>query len=92
MPIKRVRAKSWLQNVLVKPAVTFVPPGTYGKDAESIARTLASKRVSPNGLGSAIRTVQFFLNRSGSGISKTRRRELEKAKHLLQQRLRRKSK
>jgi hypothetical protein len=82
---------SWLRDVK-QTVSTFAPPGTFGKDAKAIARIVASKRVSPKGLGSAIRMVQFFLNRSGTGISRARRREVEKAKRLLQERLRRKAK
>ena len=88
MPTKRAQSQQWLRHVK-SPVATFAPAGTFAKDAESIARIVASKRVSPKGLGSAIRMVQFFLNRSGSGISKARRREVEKAKRLLQERLRR---
>jgi hypothetical protein len=91
MPTKRAQPEQWLRNVK-SPVATFAPPGTFSKDAASIARIVASKRVSPKGLGSAIRMVQFFLNRSGSGISQARRREVEKAKRLLQERLRRKAK
>jgi hypothetical protein len=47
---------------------------------------MASKRVSPKGIGSAIRMVQFFINRGGQGLSKTRRRKLERAKAILRER------
>lgn len=73
----------WVRSV--KTVSTFPPPGTFQKDAESIARIMASPRVSPKGLGSAIRMVQFYLNRGGSGLGASRRRTLEKAKRLLQQ-------
>jgi hypothetical protein len=64
---------------------TFAPRGTFRKDAEHIARVMASPRVSPKGIGSAIRMVQFLLNRGGKGLSAARRRELERAKRLLQE-------
>jgi tRNA(adenine34) deaminase len=44
---------------------------------------MGSKKASPKGLGSAIRMVQFFINRAGKNLSATRNRELEKAKRLL---------
>jgi tRNA(adenine34) deaminase len=69
----------------VKTVSTFPPPGTFGGDAEHIARVMASPKVSPKGIGSAIRMVQFFLNRAGSQLSASRRRELERAKRLLQE-------
>ncbi len=56
----------------------------FNKDAESIAKTMVSKKVSPKGLGSAIRMMQIFINRGGKGLSTSRKRELEKAKKILQ--------
>jgi tRNA(adenine34) deaminase len=47
---------------------------------------MARKDVSPKGLGSGIRMIQYFINRAGKGLSPTRRRELEHAKRILQQR------
>ena len=49
----------------VKTVSTFPPEGLYTKDAETIARVMATKKVSPKGIGSAIRMVQFFINRAG---------------------------
>jgi len=72
----------------VKTVSTFPPEGTFTRDAESIARTMASKEVSPKGLGSAIRMIQFFINRAGRGLSKERRRQLERAKQILRARRR----
>ena len=68
-------------------ASTFAPPGLFAKDAETIARVMATKRVSPKGLGSAIRMLQFLLNRSGKSLPARRRRELERAKRILTARL-----
>jgi Protein of unknown function (DUF3175) len=67
-------------------ASTFAPAGLLGKDAATIARVMATKRVSPKGVGSAIRMLQFVLNRAGRSLPARRRRELERAKRLLQQR------
>ncbi|HEY3242573.1 MAG TPA: DUF3175 domain-containing protein [Phycisphaerae bacterium] len=58
----------------------------FNKDARTIARTMASKRVSPKGIGSGIRMIQFFINRAGKTLSAARRRELERAKRILQNR------
>ncbi|HVU89602.1 MAG TPA: DUF3175 domain-containing protein [Pirellulales bacterium] len=46
---------------------------------------MARKGVSPKGLGSAVRMVQYFINRSGKTLSASRKKELEKAKRLLQE-------
>ncbi|HEX5472952.1 MAG TPA: DUF3175 domain-containing protein [Lacipirellulaceae bacterium] len=69
---------------------TFPPKDLYKTDAETIARIMATKKVSPKGLGSAIRMVQFYINRAGKNLSAARKRELEKAKHILQERAERK--
>jgi hypothetical protein len=64
---------------------TFPPKDLYTKDAKAIARVMATRKGSPKGLGSAIRMVQFYINRAGKNLSATRRRELEKAKKILQE-------
>ena len=48
---------------------------------------MATKKVSPKGIGSGIRMIQFFINRAGKNLAPTRKRELEKAKELLQKKL-----
>jgi len=80
----RTRNGRWVRRV--KTASTYPPEGIFTKDAESIARTMASKKVSPKGLGSAIRMIQFFINRAGRGLSKARRRQLERANQILRER------
>lgn len=47
---------------------------------------MARKEVSPGGIGSGIRMIQYFLNRGGKTLSASRRVELERAKHILQRR------
>jgi Protein of unknown function (DUF3175) len=48
---------------------------------------MARKDVSPRGLGSGIRMIQYFINRGGGNLSAARRAELERAKRILQRRL-----
>ena len=79
--------KKWSQKV--KTVSTFPPEGTFTKDVRFIARIMASPKVSPKGLGSAIRMIQYFINRSGKDLSTQRKYELEKAKRLLQAKVRR---
>ena len=62
---------------------THPPEGLFNKDAATIARTLASKKVSPKGPGSGMRMLSFYINRAGKNLSASRRKELEKAKELL---------
>lgn len=73
----------WIQNV--KTVSTFPPAGLFTRDAETIAQSLASPEVSPKGIGSGIRMLQYFINRAGKGLSPQRRAELEKAKRILQE-------
>src|SRR6202008_5196133 len=74
----------WVADV--KTVSTFPPPGLFTKDAATIARSLASKKVSPKGPGSGMRMLTYFINRAGKGLSASRRAELEKAKRLLSDR------
>ncbi|HXZ81597.1 MAG TPA: DUF3175 domain-containing protein [Terriglobales bacterium] len=67
----------------MKTVSTYPPEGLFTKDASTIARTLASKKVSPKGPGSGMRMLTYFINRAGKGLSASRRAELEKAKALL---------
>ncbi len=77
--------KKWSHNV--KTVSTYPPEGIFTKDAQTIARVMSSKEVSPKGVGSGIRMVQFFINRAGKNLSPERRAELEKAKEIMQRKL-----
>jgi hypothetical protein len=79
--------KKWVRDV--KTVSTYPPQGLFTRDAETIARTMASKKVSPRGIGSGIRMIQFFINRAGKNLAPQRKRELEKAKRILQEKARR---
>jgi Protein of unknown function (DUF3175) len=78
MPKKR----KWVRRVRTES--TAPPKDLFSKDAQTIARTMAKKNVSPKGMGSGIRMIQYFLNRGGKNLPVTRKRELEKAKRILQ--------
>ncbi|MFO0967354.1 MAG: DUF3175 domain-containing protein [Gemmataceae bacterium] len=82
----REKPKRWSGKV--KTISTFPPQGLFTKDAATIARVMATKKVSPKGPGSGVRMIQFFINRAGKNLSATRKKELEKAKRLLQERMR----
>jgi len=83
----KAESKRWVRDV--KTVSTFPPEGLFTKDAKTIARVMASKKVSPKGPGSGVRMIQYFINRAGKGLSPTRKKELEKAKRLLQERIER---
>ncbi len=78
--------KNWVRDV--KTVSTFPPEGLFTKDAKTVARVMASKKVSPRGLGSGIRMIQFFINRAGKNLPVKQKEELEEAKHILQERMR----
>jgi tRNA(adenine34) deaminase len=48
---------------------------------------MSSKEVSPNGIGSGIRMIQFYINRAGKNLPPSRKEELEKAKEILRKKL-----
>jgi len=83
MPAKA--KKKW--SAKVKTESTFPPEGLFKKDAATVARSLASKKVSPKGPGSGMRMLTFYINRAGHGLSASRKAELEKAKTLLSKRV-----
>jgi hypothetical protein len=66
---------------------THPPSGLFNKSAAVIARSLASKKVSPKGPGSGMRMLTFYINRAGHNLSATRKAELNKAKKLLSERI-----
>jgi tRNA(adenine34) deaminase len=86
--MQRKKQKKWIAEV--KTDSTHPPAGLFTKSASTIAKRLASKKVSPKGPGSGMRMLTFFMNRAGRGLSAARRAELEKAKSLLQKRVGRK--
>ena len=74
--------RRWVQTV--RTVSTAPPPGTFTRPARQIAEIMARPDVSPGGLGSGIRMIQYFINRAGKGLSKSRKNELERAKRILQ--------
>jgi tRNA(adenine34) deaminase len=79
--------KKWVAKVTTDS--THPPAGLFTKDASTIARTLASRKVSPKGPGSGMRVLTYFINRAGRGLTATRRAKLEKAKSLLAKKIER---
>ena len=84
------RKKRWVAKV--KTDSTHPPAGLFTKSATTIARTLASKKVSPKGPGSGMRMLTYFINRAGDGLTAERSTELEEAKSLLAKRVERERK
>lgn len=77
-----LQEKEWSQAVTDGPARTFARKGTHSKKAEEIVAEYKRKGVSPKGLGSAIRMLQFYINRAGKNLHNGA--ELHKAIKMLQ--------
>ncbi len=71
----------------VQTGSTHPPKGLFTKSASTVARALASKKVSPKGPVSGLRMLTYFINRAGHRLSADRRSELERAKLLLTNRV-----
>src|SRR5579863_1802016 len=82
---KRHAGKKWVKDV--KTDSTHPREGLFNKSAATIARELASKDVSPKGPGSGMRMLTYYINRGGKNLSVSRKKELEKAKKLLSEKV-----
>jgi len=78
----------WVKNVTTDS--TYPPAGLFTKDASTIAKSLASKKVSPKGPASGMRMLTYYINRGGKGLPDERRAELEKAKDILSDKIHKK--
>lgn len=92
MPVKHETAhknshgtRKW--SAAVTTDSTHPRAGLFNKDAKTIARELASKRVSPNGPSSGLRMLTFYINRAGKNLPEKRLKELEEAKDLLHKKI-----
>lgn len=66
---------------------THPDAGLFKQSAETVARKLASRKVSPKGPSSGMRMLTFYINRAGKNLPASRLKVLERAKELLQQRI-----
>jgi hypothetical protein len=82
---KKSAEKKWVKNVTTDS--THPPHDLFTKSASVIARSLASKKVSPKGAASGMRMLTYYINRAGKNLSPSRKEELEKAKHLLSEKI-----
>jgi hypothetical protein len=85
---KKAPPNRWSHKV--QTVSTFPPAGLFTRNAATVAKVMASKKVSPKGIASGIRMIQFFINRAGKNLPAARKKELEKAKSILQARIRQK--
>jgi hypothetical protein len=76
------KRRLWVRKVNTES--TFPPKGVFKKDTTTIARVMATRKTSPKGIGSAIRMIQYFINRGGKNLSLSRKRVLQQAERILQ--------
>jgi len=82
---RKTAKKKWVKNVTTDS--THPPHNLFTKSAPVIARSLASKKVSPKGAASGMRMLTYYINRAGKNLSASRKEELEKAKRLLSRKI-----
>jgi hypothetical protein len=82
---KKKKTNRWVATMTTDS--THPEKGLFTKSASTIAKELASKKVSPKGPGSGMRMLTYYINRAGHNLSAERRAELEKAKELLSKRI-----
>lgn len=73
--------RKWSASVTTES--TYPEQNLFNQSAETVARRLASKKVSPKGPASGMRMLNFYINRAGKNLSEERHAELKKAKQLL---------
>ena len=73
--------KKWSAKVTT--VSTYPEHDLFNQRAKTVATHLASKKVSPEGPGQAMRMLNFYENRGGKSLSSERKRTLEHAKELL---------
>ncbi len=78
-------ARKW--SAAVTTDSTHPEAGLFNRDAKTIARELASQRVSPKGPSSGMRMLTFYINRAGKNLPRRRLKVLERAKELLHQQI-----
>ncbi len=74
---QKSQSKRWVAKVTTDS--THPPEGLFTKSAATIARTLASKKVSPKGPSSGMRMLNYFINRGGRNLSPERKQVLQEA-------------
>jgi tRNA(adenine34) deaminase len=71
------------QEEELKEDIIHMPVGLFAQDPETIAASLASKEVSPQGPATGMRVLAFYITRTGRRLSASRLKKLEKARKLL---------
>lgn len=78
---KKKPTRRWVAKV--KTESTYPRSGLFKLSARTIARELASHKVSPRGPSSGMRMLTYYMNRAGKNLTAERKAELKKAKTIL---------
>ena len=81
MAVGEMATRRW--SAKVDTDETHPDHGLFLEDAESIAKALATPKVSPKGPASGMRMLNFYMNRAGKNLPEERVKELERAKEIL---------
>ena len=73
--------KKWVAEVDTES--TYPEEGLFRQDAETIARHLASKKVSPKGPASGLRMLNYYINRGGKNLTQDARLRFAAARAVL---------
>ena len=67
----------------MKSKIGPMPAGLFTNDPKTIAESLASREISPEGPASGMRVLMFYISHAGRNLAASRRRNLEKARKIL---------
>jgi hypothetical protein len=90
---QRVRADSFAayqickRNAGLKMDSAIPHPGLFALPPQTLADSLASKEVSPQGTAAGLRLLEFYISHAAQRLSPARLRRLEKARKLLAARM-----
>jgi tRNA(adenine34) deaminase len=89
MPTKKSSAKKTAHkwSAAVTTDSTHPEHDLFNQDAQTIASSLFSKKVSPKGPSSGMRMLNFYINRAGKNLSEERVATLNQAKQLLSKKI-----
>jgi len=68
------------------------PTDLMHQEADTLTETMTANDLGPNGLGFGIRMIECYLNRTDKPLLPAHRRQLERAKLILQERQRKQRK
>jgi len=80
------------ETTLHDPAHHRGPTDLMHQEPATLTETMTADELGPNGLGFGIRMIECYLNRTDKPLLPAHRRQLERAKRILQERQRKQRK